>query len=81
MHGSEAVPPKKLNPGNDGRGASDHCVERLERLLLASRELRDPLDQEFEVGLDAPEIDPLWIRSSIEGVVIVWHGDLMPEHG
>jgi len=71
LHGSEAVPPKKLNPGNDGRGASDHCVERLERLLLA--EPRDPFDQELQVGLNGTEIDVLRVTSWDGWVVIVWH--------
>ena len=40
---------------------------------MVDEELTTLIDQEFEVGLDAPEIDSLGIRSSIEGVVIVWH--------
>jgi hypothetical protein len=42
---SQAVPPEKLYPGDDHRGAADHRVERLEGLLLA--EPRDPFDQEL----------------------------------
>jgi hypothetical protein len=40
---------------------------------LLPTEPLDPLYEEFDVGLDAPDIDALGIRSSIEGVVIVWH--------
>jgi hypothetical protein len=78
---SQAVPPKQLDPGDDQAGTPDHHIERLECLLLAGWESGDPFDQELDIALDAPEIDPLWIRSSIEGMVVVWHGRLMPHHG
>jgi hypothetical protein len=69
---SKAVPPKQLDPGDDDRGAPDHRVERLEGLLLA--EPRDPFDEELQVGLDRTGVDLFGIRSSIEGVVVVWYG-------
>ena len=43
---------EQLDPPDDDRGTADHRVERLEGLLLP--EPRDPLDQEFEIGLDSP---------------------------
>jgi hypothetical protein len=43
--GSRAVPPEKLDPGDDDSGAPDHRVERFEGLLLA--EPRDLFDQEL----------------------------------
>jgi len=86
------VPPEKLDPGDDDRGAPDHCVERLEGLLLA--EPLAPLDQELQVGLDGTDIDVLRIPARHDGVVIVWHigsrqsrgfaakhGDVMPHYG
>jgi hypothetical protein len=73
LHGSEAVPPKQFNPGNDDRRTPGHCVERLERLFPAKP--LEPLDQEFEIGLDRTEIDVLGITSRHEWVVIVWHDD------
>jgi hypothetical protein len=42
-------------------------------LLLA--EPLDPLDQEFQVGLNGTEIDVLGTPARHEWVVIVWHGD------
>jgi len=68
---SEAVPPEKLDPGDDDRGAPDHRVERLKRLLPAVP--LDPLYEEFEIGLDRTEIDVLGIPSWHGWVVIVWH--------
>ena len=50
MHGSETVPPEKLDPGNDDTGAADHRVERLEGLLL--EEPRNLFHQGLQVGLD-----------------------------
>jgi hypothetical protein len=73
--GLEAVPPEKLEPGDDDRGAPDHRVERLEGLLLA--EPRDLLDQEFKVGLDRSEIDG--ITSWLHWAVFVWHSGGMPD--
>jgi hypothetical protein len=73
------VPPKQFEPRDDDRGAPDRRVERLEGLLLA--EPRDPLNQELQVGLDCAEIDVLWITSWHQGVVIVWHEDVMPDDG
>jgi len=66
------VPPEKLDPGDDDRSAPDHCVERLQGLLLA--EPRDLFDQELKIGLDRTEIDVLGIPSWHRGMVIVWHG-------
>jgi hypothetical protein len=74
---SKAVPPEKLDPGDDHRGTPDHRVERLEGLLLA--EPSDPFDEELQVGLNGTEIDVLGITSWHEGAVIVWHRDVMPE--
>jgi hypothetical protein len=65
LHGSEAVPPEKLDPGDDDRGASNHRVERVEGLLLA--EPRDPFDQELQVGLNGTEIDVSGLRRGISG--------------
>jgi hypothetical protein len=45
----------------------------LEGLLLSGWEPRDPLYQELDIGLHSTEIDALETRSSLEGVVIVWH--------
>jgi hypothetical protein len=70
-HGSEAVPPEKLHPGDNDRRAPDHRVDGFEALLLA--EPRDSFDQEFEVGLDRTEIDVLGVTSRQYAVVIVWH--------
>ena len=70
-HGSEAVPPENLDPGDDDRGAPDHRVERLEGLLVA--EPRDPLDQELKIGFDRTEIDVLGITTWHRRVVVVWH--------
>jgi hypothetical protein len=67
------VPQEKLDPGDDDRGAPNHCVERLEGLLLA--EPRDPFDQELQVGLNGTEIDVLRVTSWHQWVMIVWRGD------
>ena len=69
------MPPKQLDPCDDDPGTPDHDVERFEGLLLAGRELRQPLHQELKVGIDRTEIDVLGITSWHEGVVIIWHGD------
>jgi hypothetical protein len=65
------MPPENLDPGNNDRGAPDHRVERLERLLPA--EPLDPLYEELQVGFDRGEIDVLGITSWHEWMVIVWH--------
>ena len=62
------MPTEKLDPRDDDRGTPDHRVERLEGLLLA-----EPLDQEFQVGLDRPEIDVFRVTSRQGWVVIIWH--------
>jgi hypothetical protein len=67
---SQAVPPEKLDPGDDDHGTSDHRVKRFEGLLLA--EPLAPLDQELQVGLDPREIELLRITSRHQRVVIVW---------
>ena len=41
----------------------NHCVERLEGLLLA--EPRDPFDQELQVGLNGTEIAVSGLRRGI----------------
>jgi hypothetical protein len=41
LHGSEAAPPEKLDPGDDQPGTVDHYVEGFEGLLLTGREQRD----------------------------------------
>ena len=79
LHGSEAVPPEKFDPGDDDRGSPDHRIERLQGLLLAVP-LR-PFDRELQVGFDRPEIDALGVTSWHERVTIVWHGIVMPEDG
>jgi hypothetical protein len=76
---SQAMPPEKLDPGDDDRGAPDHRVKRLEGLLLA--EPGDPFDQELQVGLNGSEIDVLRVTSWYQWVMIVWHDDVMPDHG
>ena|SRR6516162_5243368 len=68
---SKKMPTEKLDPRDDDRGTPDHRVERLEGLLLA--EPLNPLDQEFQVGLDRTEIDVLAITSWHGWVVVVWH--------
>ena len=65
------MPPEKLDPGGDDRGATDHRVKWLEGLLLAVP--LAPLDQELQVGLYGTEIDVLGITSWHQPVVIVWH--------
>lgn len=47
------------------RGTPYHRVERLQRLLFA--EPGEPLDQEFKVGLDRPEIESSGLRRGISG--------------
>ena len=59
------MPPEKLNPGDDDRGTPDHCIERLEGLLLA--EPRKPFDQELQVGFNRTEINVFGIPSRIGG--------------
>jgi len=61
----ETTPPEKLDPGDDDRGTSDHCVERLERLLFA--EPLRPFDQALQIGLDRTEIDVFRIRRGMGG--------------
>ena len=58
LHGLEADASKQFDPGDHQPGAPGDNV-RSERQLLPSRELRDPLDQEFQVGLDRPKSVPL----------------------
>ena len=67
----QAVPPKQFDPSDDDGGTPDHRVERLQRLLPA--EPLEPLDQEFEVGLDRPKIDVLGITSRQNRQRSVWH--------
>ena len=50
-----------IDPGDHQPGAPGDNVEGSERQLLPSRELRDPLDQEFQVGLDRPKSVPAWL--------------------
>ena len=64
--------PKKLDPGDDEPGTTDHHVERPEGLLLAGREPSDAIDQEFQVGLDRREIDLFRITAWHEARFI-WH--------
>ena len=59
LHGLEADASKQFDPGDHQPGAPGDDVDRSERQLLPSRELRDPLDQEFQVGLDRPNSVPL----------------------
>ena len=61
LHGLEADASKQFDPGDHQPGAPGDNV-RSERQLLPSRELRDPLDQDFQVGLDRPKSVParLW---------------------
>jgi len=59
------VPPEKLDPGNDDRGAPDHRVKRLEGLLLTVP--LDPLYEELQVGLNGTEIDVLRVKSRHQG--------------
>lgn len=59
LHGLEADASKQFDPGDHQPGAPGDNVDRSERQLLPSRELRDPLDQEFQVGLDRPKSVPL----------------------
>jgi hypothetical protein len=67
------MPTKKLAPGDDKRGTPDHHIDGFEGLLLAGRELRYPLDQEFQVGLDGTEIDVFGLASGHqEGVMVIW---------
>ena len=73
------MPPEKVDPRDDDRGAPDDRIERFEGLLLT--EPRDPFDQELQVGLNGTEIDVLGIPGRHRRVVVVWHGDVMPEHG
>ena len=53
------MPPEQFKPSDDESGTPNHHVERFEGLLLAGQELRDPLHNEFKVGLDRGEIDAL----------------------
>ena len=68
---SQAVPPEKLDPGDDDRGTPDHRIKRLEGLFLA--EPRDLFDLELKIGLDRPEIDVFRIPPWHRGMVIIWH--------
>ena len=76
---SKANAPEQLDPCDDDRGTADHCIDGLEGLFLA--EPLAPLDQELQVGLYGTEIDVLGITSRHQGVVIVWHRDVMPDDG
>jgi hypothetical protein len=71
LHGSQAVPPKKLYPRDDDRGTADHRVDGFECLLLA--EPLYPLDQELDIGLHPTEIYSFGITPWHQGVVIIWH--------
>jgi len=66
------MPREEFDPRDDDPGAPNHNVDRFQGLLFPGREPSDPIDQEFEVGLDRTEIDVLGIPSRHQGVV-VWH--------
>ena len=61
LHGSQAVPPEKLDPGDDDCDTPDHRVKRLKRLLFA--EPLRPFYQKLHVGLYGTEINVLGITS------------------
>jgi hypothetical protein len=65
--------PEQFDPQDDDTGAPHDHVKPFEGLLQSGWEPRGPLYQELDIGLHPTEIDALGIRSSIEGVVIVWH--------
>ena len=79
LHSSQAVPPEKLDPGDDDGSTPDHYIDRSEGLLLP--EPLRPLDQELKIGLDRTVIDVFWITSRRGWVIIAWHAIDMPDQG
>ena len=63
---SEAVSSEDLEPSDDEPGRADHHIERFEGSLLAGRQPRDLLHQEFKVGLGRSEIDVPGITSWLD---------------